>query len=75
MNYTPPEDINVQILTQICSRHHAFSAYRSQNCDKITIFDFILRKLRGDAKKGGCLFFSDLVHHENVVHHTFVGFC
>jgi len=34
-----------------------------------------LRKLRGGAKKWGLLFFCDLVYHENVVHHTFVGFC
>ena len=44
MSYTPPEDINFQILTKICSRHHAFIGYRSQNCDKIIIFDFILFK-------------------------------
>ena len=34
-----------------------------------------LRKLRGGAKKWGCLFFYDLVHHENVVYHNFVDFC
>ena len=72
MSYPPPEDINFQILTKFCGRHHAFSACRSQNCDKITIFDFILR---GGAKKGGCLFFYDLVHHENVIYHNFVDFC
>ena len=33
-----------------------------------------LRKLRGGAKKWGLLFFYDLVHHENVVHHNSVGF-
>ena len=44
MSYTPPEDINFQILTKFCSRHHAFIAYRSQNCDKTVIFDFILKK-------------------------------
>ena len=44
MSYTPPEDINFQILTKNCSRHHAFIAYRSQNCDKIIIFDFVLFK-------------------------------
>ena len=40
----PPEDINFQILTKICIRHHVFIAYRSQNCDKTVIFDFILKK-------------------------------
>ena len=75
MSYTPPEDINFQILTKICSRHHAFIAYRSQNCDKTVIFDFILfkkkkqkstffapplRKLRGGAKNGDFCFFMIL---------------
>ena len=44
MSYTPPENINFQILTKICSRHHAFITYRSQNCDKTVIFDFIFFK-------------------------------
>ena len=60
MSYTPPEDINFQILTKICSRHHVFIAYRSQNCDKTVIFDFILRKLRGGAKNGDFCFFMIL---------------
>ena len=31
-------------LTKFCGRYHAFSACRSQNYDKITIFDFIPRR-------------------------------
>ena len=32
-------------------------------------------KKRYENYKSVFLFFYDLVHHENVVHHTFVGFC
>ena len=59
MSYTPPEDINFQILTKICSRHHAFIAYRSQNCDKTIIFDFILFKKKqksSESEKNGDFF-------------------
>ena len=61
MSYTPPEDINFQILTKNCSRHHAFIDYRSQNCDKIIIFDFIFfeRSVNSaEARKNGdfCFF-------------------
>ena len=89
MSYTPPEDINFQILTKICSRYHSFVAYRSQNCDKTIIFDFILLKknqkspfFRASAKfterrreKMGTFVFCDLVYHENMVNHGFVHFC
>ena len=71
MNYTPPEDLNFHILAKNCSRHHGFSVYRSQNCDKTVIL--LNRKLRGGAKKWGLLFFFKKYKIENNGFITILG--
>ena len=55
--------------------NHIFMMNKIIKKQKSPFFAPPLRKLRGGAEKWGVLFFYDLVHHENVVYHNFVGFC